>query len=61
MTAPVDFVLGTGRCGSTLVHELLCRHPDVAFLSNLDDRTRLAGRTARLNGALYRRLQRYGL
>jgi Sulfotransferase family len=32
------FVLGTGRCGSTLVHEVLARHPDVGFVTNLDDR-----------------------
>ena len=32
------FVIGTGRCGSTLVQELLARHPQVGFLSNLEDR-----------------------
>ena len=39
MTLPLElhFVLGTGRCGSTLVHEVLCQHDDVAFLSNLED------------------------
>ena len=36
MTRPV-FVLGTGRCGSTLVHEVLARHPGTGFLTNLDD------------------------
>jgi nucleoside-diphosphate-sugar epimerase len=35
------FVLGTGRCGSTLIHELLARHEGVGFLSNLDDRLRV--------------------
>lgn len=34
------FVLGTGRCGSSLVHEVLARHPDVGFVSNIDDRLR---------------------
>lgn len=52
----IDFVLGTGRCGSTLLHELICRHPATAFLSNLEDRTTAARRTARWNGSLYRRL-----
>jgi hypothetical protein len=33
----IAFVLGTGRCGSTLVHEVLARHPDVGFLSNFED------------------------
>lgn len=50
------FVLGTGRCGSTLVHEVLCRHPDVGFLSNLDDNLRGKDPAARVAGALFRRL-----
>ena len=33
----VAFVLGTGRCGSTLVHEVLARHEQTGFLTNLDD------------------------
>lgn len=52
----LHMVLGTGRCGSTLVHEVLARHDDVGFMTNIDDR---AGRVAvveRLNGPLYRRL-----
>jgi len=51
------FVIGTGRCGSTLVQELLCRHPEVGFLSNLEDRARLlpAG-ASRFNNQLYRRV-----
>jgi len=49
------FVLGTGRCGSTLVHEVLARHPDVGFITNIDDRvgTSAAGRA---QARLYRRL-----
>jgi hypothetical protein len=50
------FILGTGRCGSTLVHDLIARHPDVGFVSNLDDR---AGRTVaggRWNAPIYRRV-----
>ncbi len=36
--APVPvFVLGTGRCGSTLVHEVLARHHGTGFVTNLDD------------------------
>jgi hypothetical protein len=49
------FVLGTGRCGSSLVHEVLARHPEVGFVSNIDDRLRtrlpLVGAAA-----LYRRM-----
>ena len=36
MNRPV-FVLGTGRCGSTLVHEVLARHEGTGFITNLDD------------------------
>lgn len=30
------FIIGTGRCGSTLVQELIARHPAVGFVSNVD-------------------------
>lgn len=50
------FVLGTGRCGSTLVEEVLCRHPSVGFVSNLEDRFNLPAAAGRWNGPLYRRL-----
>jgi hypothetical protein len=51
------FVIGTGRCGSTLVHELLARHPDVGFVSNLEDRVLgLPAGAGRFNNSLYRRM-----
>jgi hypothetical protein len=50
------FVLGTGRSGSTLVEELLCRHPDVGFVSNLDDRLARFDLAGRWNQRLYRRV-----
>jgi hypothetical protein len=50
------FVLGVGRCGSTLVHEVLARHPDVAFVSNVEDRLSLGRAVGSWNGSLYRRL-----
>lgn len=53
MTRPV-FVLGTGRCGSTLVHEVLARHEGTGFVTNLDD---LGLRTSsRWQNDLWRRL-----
>jgi sulfotransferase family protein len=55
-SAEFAFVLGTGRCGSTLVHEIIARHPDVGFVSNLEDRLPLAPRTGRWNNDLYRRV-----
>ncbi|MDX6323865.1 MAG: hypothetical protein QOK15_219 [Nocardioidaceae bacterium] len=50
------FVLGTGRCGSTLIHEVLARHRDVAFISNVDDRARMPAWAGRLNQPLHRLL-----
>ncbi|MEZ0074721.1 sulfotransferase [Planotetraspora sp. GP83] len=53
----LSFVIGTGRCGSTLVHEVLARHPDVGFVSNLDDRyARCPGWIRRRSGVIYRRV-----
>ena len=53
-SADFAFVLGTGRCGSTLVHEILARHPDVGFVSNLEDRLPLPPSAGRWNADLYR-------
>ena len=50
------FVLGTGRCGSSLVHEIIAQHEDVGFLSNIDDRLHLPALVGRWNGPLYRRI-----
>ena len=49
------FVVGTGRCGSTVVTELLARHPDVGFVSNLDDKLSQLDLSGRWNSALFRR------
>ncbi|MEA3509932.1 MAG: sulfotransferase [Actinomycetota bacterium] len=48
------FIIGSGRCGSSLVQEVLARHPDVGFLSNIDDRLGGLGLTGRWNNAIYR-------
>jgi hypothetical protein len=47
------FLLGSGRCGSSLVHEVLARHPDVGFVSNVDDRFPAIGWGGRWNRAVY--------
>ncbi len=50
------FVLGTGRCGSTLVSDVLARHPEVGFVSNVDDRIRTPIGGGRWNAPIYRRV-----
>lgn len=50
----IALVVGTGRCGSTLVHELIARHPDTGFVTNLDDLG--VQRTTRRQVELWRRL-----
>ncbi|MGH9095633.1 MAG: sulfotransferase family protein [Acidimicrobiales bacterium] len=54
--AKLVFVIGSGRCGSTLVHEVLARHRAVGFMSNLEDRLPLSASAGRVNSALYRRI-----
>jgi hypothetical protein len=51
------FIVGTGRCGSTVFHEILTRHPHVCYLTRLCDRyptlpgrNRLANRASDLPG-----------
>jgi hypothetical protein len=51
---PPAFILGTGRCGSTLVHELIARHPSTGFVTNLDDLGVRQGNAQQLT--LWRRL-----
>jgi len=48
------FIVGTGRCGSSLIHEILARHAGVGFVSNIDDNLPRLNLKGRWNGALYR-------
>jgi hypothetical protein len=48
------FIVGTGRCGSSVFHELIARHEDVGFISNVEDRFPLARPLGRWNNSLYR-------
>lgn len=48
-------MLGTGRCGSTLLHELLARHPEVGFVTNVDDRVGSSA-AGRVQAEVFRRL-----
>jgi sulfotransferase family protein len=51
----LGFVIGTGRCGSTLIHEVLARHPAVGFVSNLDAKLPMLDLSGRWNNVLLRR------
>ncbi len=48
------FIVGTGRCGSTLLHEILAKHEDVSFFSNFEDDHQRLGYIGKWGGALYR-------
>lgn len=54
--SPLLFVLGTGRCGSTLVQEVLARHSGMGFISNLEDRAPLPPPAGRWNQVVHHRL-----
>jgi hypothetical protein len=47
------FIVGTGRCGSTLVQELIARHPSVGFVSNVDTTLAAFNPKGRANHLLY--------
>lgn len=51
----MTFVLGSGRCGSTLVAELIARHRDVGFVSNFDDKLGRFDLKGRWNNSLFNR------
>jgi sulfotransferase family protein len=36
----VAFLVGAGRSGTTLLHKLLCLHPQIAYISNYENRFR---------------------
>jgi Sulfotransferase family len=54
----VVFVIGTGRCGSTLVHEVLARHRDMGFVTHLEDRLGRLPLNGRFSAGIYRHLPR---
>jgi Sulfotransferase family len=47
-------VFGTGRCGSTPIIEVVGRHRQVGFVSNLDDKLSLLNLKGRWNNRLHR-------
>ena len=53
------FIVGTGRCGSTLVAEVLARHPEFGFISNLDMAVPRLNLMGQWNNWLYRATPRW--
>jgi hypothetical protein len=51
------FVLGTGRCGSTLLEHILATHPEIGWVSDLPPRLARVGRAVRFR----RRAETYDL
>jgi Sulfotransferase family len=47
LAAPLTFVVGTGRCGSTMLSRILGAHPDVLSMSEFFGILRLAGASGR--------------
>lgn len=50
----IEFIVGTGRCGSSLVHEVMAKHSEVSFISNVDDNLAALNLKGRFNNAIYR-------
>ena len=50
------FMLGSGRCGSTIVGQVVAMHEHVGFIANVDDRFAGLNRKGRLNNPIYRAL-----
>lgn len=48
------FVVGTGRCGSSLLHELIARHNEIGFISNIDDNLPRVNLYGRFNNLIFR-------
>lgn len=49
------FIIGTGRCGSTMVQEVLARHTDVGFISNVDSKFASLDLLGQRNNSVYQR------
>ncbi|MGD2076603.1 MAG: sulfotransferase [Gammaproteobacteria bacterium] len=50
----ICFVVGTGRCGSSLINEIIARHPETAFVTNIDNGVPRLNLKGRWNNALFR-------
>lgn len=48
------FIVGTGRCGSSFIHEILSKHEEVGFISNVEDNLPWINLKGRYNNFLFR-------
>ncbi len=48
------FIVGTGRCGSSFVHEILSKHEEVGFISNVEDNLPWLNLEGRYNNFFFR-------
>ena len=48
------FIVGTGRCGSTLLHEIFAKHADTSFISAIEEDHRRLARLRVYANAVYR-------
>src|SRR3954454_7019206 len=51
------FMLGTGRCGSTIVGQVVAMHDQVGFITNVDDRLAGLNSEGRISTRIYRALR----
>jgi len=50
----LSFIVGTGRCGSTLLNEIITKHKEVGFFTNFEERHEKLEFLGKWGGALYR-------
>lgn len=48
------FIVGTGRCGSTLLHEIMAKHKEVSFFTNFDEQHAKLSFLSKWGGTFYR-------
>jgi len=50
----MTFIVGTGRCGSTLLHEIIAKHRDASFFTNFEEKHGRLGFVGKWGNFFYR-------